>query len=553
MARTPLLRSLKSLFSEDRAARAAGLPLHGLRDLRAEARERERVRGVGPTRRQILAGAGATAAALAVPRVARAGGSPSIAVVGGGIAGLTCALKLADRGLASTVYEASGRIGGRMFSNTSGYFASSQVTEWCGELIDTGHTTVRKLAHRFDLPLDDLLAAQPEGSQDTYRFFGAYYPKATADDDFEPVFDAVSADEAAAPFPTLFDDFTTAGLELSNMSVYDWIESRVPGGHGSAMGQLLDVAYAIEYGADSTLQSALNLIYLLAFQPNPHSLAVFGESDERFHIRGGNQRLPEAIAASLGPAVKTGYKLVKIKQTAGGRYRLTFERGSGTCDVTVDWVVLAIPFAILRGIDYASAGFDELKDEAIQNLGRGHNGKLQLQFTNRLWTGTGPWPGKGNGSTYADTGYQASWEATRAQAGAPGILVLYSGGSVTDAMSSTTAFATAADAKVRTDVNRGLTQIEPVFPGLTARYSSKATEALPHKSSFFNASYAFYKTGQYTEFAGYEAARQGGVLFCGEHTSIDFQGFMEGGASEGKRAARQLDHLITGADVDAGF
>jgi monoamine oxidase len=36
------------------------------------------------------------------------------------------------------------------------------------------------------------------------------------------------------------------------------------------------------------------------------------------------------------------------------------------------------------------------------------------------------------------------------------------------------------------------------------------------------------------------------VLFCGEHTSQDFQGFMEGGASEGKRAARELAKQITG-------
>jgi monoamine oxidase len=34
------------------------------------------------------------------------------------------------------------------------------------------------------------------------------------------------------------------------------------------------------------------------------------------------------------------------------------------------------------------------------------------------------------------------------------------------------------------------------------------------------------------------------VLFCGEHTSVDFQGFMEGAASEGKRAARQLVSLL---------
>ena len=61
------------------------------------------------------------------------------------------------------------------------------------------------------------------------------------------------------------------------MSVYDWIESRVPGGHGSPMGKLLDVAYTIEYGAETTEQSALNLVYLLGYQPQPGSFAIFGD------------------------------------------------------------------------------------------------------------------------------------------------------------------------------------------------------------------------------------------------------------------------------------
>ena len=80
------------------------------------------------------------------------------------------------------------------------------------------------------------------------------------------------------------------------MSVYDWIEARVPGGHASDMGRLLDVAYNIEYGNVTTQQSSLNLVYLLF---NVRQFSVFGASDERFHIVGGNERLPKAIAAAL--------------------------------------------------------------------------------------------------------------------------------------------------------------------------------------------------------------------------------------------------------------
>jgi monoamine oxidase len=540
MARTPLLSTLRCLLRDARLARARGVSLETLREVRAVHAERANARGL--SRRSFLTSAGVAAAATVIPRFSFAAAEPAVVIVGAGIAGLNCALELADLGVRSTVYEASGRIGGRMFSNV-GYWSANQITEWCGELIDSGHTTIRGLAKRFGLPLDNLLGAQPHQSDDIYRFFGSYYPKSRADRDFLAVSDRISADAEAAGFPTTFDSNTAAGRALDRMSVYEYIERRIPGGHRSPLGALLDVAYVIEYGADSTEQSALNLIFLLGFQPDAHSLSIFGESDEKFHVRGGNQQLPEAIARSLGgDVVKTGQRLARVKETANGRCRVTFERAGGTSDVVADVVVLALPFAVLNELDISAAGFDALKLQAIAEQGRGNNGKLHLQFARRDWLGTGPWPGVSNGSSYADTGYQAGWEATRAQSGNPGILVFYSGGSTTDAAVTNQAFATASNGGVRADAAIAQSQIAPVYPALS--WNGKATQSLPKKSPLFRASYSFYKVGQYTTFGGYERVRQGSVLFCGEHTSIDFQGFMEGAASEGRRAARQVARMV---------
>lgn len=538
MAKTPLLSSLRSLWIDLHRSRHTSIPLDELRSMRAY----QRSLAPRPSRRQLLVGGAALAGVMALPLRARARGrGPSIGIVGAGIAGLNCALTLADAGIDATVYEASGRVGGRIFSNR-GYFADGQVTEWAGELIDSGHETMQALAARYGLPLDDLLAAQPEGSSDTYFVNGAYYPKEQADADFAEIFDTVVADEASAPFPTLFDSFTPEAQALDSMSVYDYIESRVPGGHRAPLGQVLDLAYTIEYGADTRRQSALNILYLLAFQPTEGELAIFGESDEQFHIRGGNQRLPEAIAADLGDRLSFGRRLTKIEQTPGGRYQLTFEQGGSSREVTHDYVVLALPFAVLDEVDFSRAGFDALKRRAIREQGRGRNGKLQLQFERRRWLGEGPWPGISNGTSFSDTGYQASWEATRAQCGNAGVLVLFSGGSVTDRARSDRAFATIQSSGVRRDAARGLERLEPVYPGLD--FNGRATQSLPHLSPLFRASYSFYGFGQYTAFAGYERVRQGGVLFCGEHTSTDFQGFMEGGATEGARAGEELLELL---------
>lgn len=537
MARTPLLRSIVRLAREHQLAARSGLPVEAVRD---QARLTRAVQRDGLSRRDFLGAAALTAGALAVPRHAFGQGQPRIAVIGAGMAGLAAALKLADHGVDCTVYEAADRIGGRMYSNTD-YFDQNQVFEWCGELIDSGHATIRRLAQRFGLTLDDLLAAEPARSEETYYFFGQYYPKAQADRDFKDIVPMLREDlRQAGPYTTVFES-TPWGRMLNRMSVYDWIESRVPGGHASPLGALLDTAYYIELNSDTREQSALNLVYLLGYQPSWNELHMFGISDEKYHVRGGNQQIPQAIANRLGPqVVRTGMRMEAIARQGNGSYQIRFRQGNANTFVTADLVLITTPFAVLRELDYSQAGFDAVKHHAIQNLGAGRQSKQHLQFTRRIWNDLGGKPACGNGSSYSDTGYQASWETSRAQPGSNGILVGYAGGAFADAMNTRVAFATAALPSVRQDAQRFMAQAEPVFPGLTALWNGRSTQGLPHLDPNMKCSYSYFRIGQYETIAGYERVRQGNVFFAGEHCSFDFQGFMEGAAAEGERAGVEM-------------
>lgn len=543
MARTPLLRAIEVLAREHNDAERLGIGPGELRVLRSEAvySRREFVQRLG------LAGAAVAAGPALVAHAARAaGGAPAgVAIVGGGIAGLNAALTLQDKGIASTVYEAADRIGGRMHSDRSGYWSNAQVSEFCGELIDTNHTTILGLASRFNLPVVDLLAAEPAGSAPTYWFLGGRYSVEQADADFAPVRAAAKKDVTAAGYPTLWNSYKPAGYALDQMSVYDWIETRVPGGHASAFGRLLDVAYNEEYGADTTDQSSLNILYLIAYQPGPKGFEVYGESDERYHIAGGNEQLPEAIAATL-PDVRTGWRMTAIAKNSDGTVKLSFDSPSGATAVTADQVILTTSFPVLRTLDYAKAGFDDLKKTAITQLGAGRNSKLQLQFTNRYWNTTGPW-GISTGDSYADLGYQNTWDATRAQPGSAGIIVNYSGGSVAGTFAPSAAYATAADDQhVANYAKAFLSQFETLFPGITKKWNGKATLSTPFRDPNLLTSYSYWRVGQYTTFSGYEGAAQGPIHFAGEHCSQDFQGYMEGGAREGARAALEVFHTLTG-------
>src|SRR5438067_4506798 len=304
MARTPRVVDLQGLAQEHRLAGRWGIPVSAVRERRADF-----------TRRQFLKGgvAGAAGLALAGPWSTAQSAiavSPRNGFTVAATSCLTAALTLQDAGISSMVYESSSRIGGRMHSDTSNW--DGQTSEWCGELIDQGHKTILHLAQRFGLATVDLLSGEPNGSEDTYYFSRRYYPKSQADTDFQPVHQALQRDVQAASYPTTYLINTPGGIALDNISVYDWIERSVPGGHGSPMGQLLDVAYNIEYGAETAVQSSLNLVYLLGFNEKPGNFAIFGASNEKYHIVGGNQRLPEMIAANLAQPVVRGWQMLAI-------------------------------------------------------------------------------------------------------------------------------------------------------------------------------------------------------------------------------------------------
>jgi monoamine oxidase len=488
-------------------------------------------------------GVGAVALGAGAALPAAAGQPERIAIVGAGISGLAAALQLRDKGITANVYEANRRVGGRMFSTVPGsYWAAGQVSEWGGELIDTDHTLIQDLAHRFGLALDDLRAAMPAGATDTYYFDGRYYSYARASADFEPVYAALQRDLDSFDYPVTYDsDASPAGIALSNMTVYEWIESRVPGGHRSHFGRLLDVAYTIEFGAQTTEQTALGLLGLLGYQAAPGDFDMFGTSDERYHIRGGNQQLPRAIAATLpADTVRFGWRLVAIAVNADDTQTLTFAGEGGSRTVTADHTILAVPLGVMKRIDFSRARFDARKRATYEAMPMGVNGKLQLQFDSRSWNGTGAWPGRSTGESYADTGYQNTWDVSRAQPGAQGILVDFLGGDVARSFAPAHAFGSSDNPKIRAYARRFLDQIEPVYPGLTARWNGKALLSTWYLNPYSFGSYSYWPTGYCQYYAGYEGVRQGNVHFAGEHCSVNYQGYMEGGAEEGLRAAKEI-------------
>jgi monoamine oxidase len=519
MAHTPVFEKLVHAFRVAGESATTGRPVEAI--LEQQARDRM-------SRREFLgAGAAAGVALTGLPELVRRIGvlaAPRIAIVGAGLAGLTCAYRLRQSGIIATVYEGNTRLGGRCWS-IRGAFDDGQIAEHGGELIDQYHKEIRSLAQGLGLTLDNLLAAEQNGTEPFYYFDGTRQTFAETTDAVKQIWQAMHADLSAASYPTTYDNFTAAGYELDHMSILQWIESRVPGGHASPLGQLLDVAYNIEYGAEISDQSSLNLLYLLGYS-GQGQFRIFGPSNEKYHVRGGNDQIVSRLAEAVEGQIETDAALSAIARTSDGRYTLVFGSGRSTRSVTADHVVLALPFSKLREVDWSKAGFVEPKTLAIKEYPIGANAKVQLQFSSRHWRTLG-----NNGDSYADTGYQDTWEVTRAQGGAAGILVNYTGGDTTRSQ---------AGAAAQTLAQRFLTQVEPVLPGLGRKWNGKVTLDYWPSNPWAKGAYSYWRVGQYTRFAGSEYERSGNCHFCGEHTSIDSQGYLNGAVETGQRAAADI-------------
>ncbi|MBX3274345.1 MAG: FAD-dependent oxidoreductase [Sandaracinaceae bacterium] len=512
MARTPsfdLLRRAARLF---RSAERAGEPVR-------EHAERLRAQYLAARldRRAFLRATGGAAAFAAFPLAlsgCESGGGARVGIVGAGLAGLHCAHRLIAAGVDTRVFEAWNRTGGRTFT-ARGMLAGDQLVELGGELIDSGHETMRALAEELELTLDDL--AEPSGVRaETFYFGGSVLSEADVIEAFETVAPALATAFTAA------EEDDAEFERLDNLSIPEFLESS---GASDLIQRILEVAYVGEYGLEADEQSILNVVYLIDAETTD-PFRIFGDSDERYHLHEGSEAIAQALTARHASHIELEHRLVAIRR-AGERIRLTFDvAGGGSVDEDFDHVVLTLPFTQLRTVAIEEGLFPEDKLEVIRELAYGTNAKLMMQFERKPWREDH----SAGGAGFADNGTETFWETSRGQAGTQGILTHYTGGRAGVMLSTGTPVERAQAV---------LPAFDAIFPGTQAAFNGMAVRMHWPSAPFHGGSYVCYRPGQWAYY-GLEGRREGRVHFAGEHTSLEFQGYMEGAAETGARAAMDI-------------
>jgi monoamine oxidase len=183
---------------------------------------------------------------------------------------------------------------------------------------------------------------------------------------------------------------------------------------------------------------------------------------------------------------------------------------------------------MLREVDLEGLQLPANKLKMIRELGYGTNAKIMGAFSERVWRTTH----NASGSVTMDGPMQQTWDTAVGQAGAQGILTNFLGGDP-----GVQSGRGEAEDWYRQVVLEG---IEPIFPGTKAAYLQKSAVRMHWPTHpFTKGSYACYRPGQWS-FSSHEGEPVGHLHFCGEHTSVDSQGYMEGAAETGSRAAGEI-------------
>jgi monoamine oxidase len=538
----PLTARLREAHSAATESHATGAPIDEIIATRAHRR-------ATLPRRELILGA---AALTAAPRPTRAAtNSPTVVIVGAGLAGLTCARALyRNHGITASIYDWNTRVGGRV-QTLRGFFANGITAEQHGQLISSEHIRMRRLAAAYGLTLQNANLHLSD-TADTGWYAGQRYTSAQLARDWQTYAWKLFHDAAlAAPSATYRRASAQARL-WDHMSVTDWVNQYIPDGTENPLGALCLADVISEYGSPPEHQSALNLIYILGLDAStrsgyqPRNAPEVAGTDEKYQIQGGNDLLTTAMAADLPQgAINLGYQLLAARETPGRAYICTFQSDAGTVDIRADHVVLTLPPPPLRDVDLSRVNLNALHLRCIANATLGANAKIFIQVAGAPWVQAGY-----SGTLLTDAEICGGWDAACSQQGGhdPHGEALYCGfpgGKPGATLATRYGLAYGDDSQPAPPamVADTLSQLEPVFPGTTAAWNAGPQLAYvcdgnidPH----LRGAYSNFLVGQYTSIAGAQSLRAGNLHFAGEHTSLQFQGYMEGAVQSGLRAAAEI-------------
>ncbi|MFW0777460.1 MAG: flavin monoamine oxidase family protein [Rickettsiales bacterium] len=304
----------------------------------------------------------------------------SVAIVGGGIAGLTAALRMQEAGYEVHIYEKRDRVGGKIRSKQSG----EQVTDLGAEFIDSDRHELIGLAKELGIKL------VPAGGNSGVRFrlaSGKMIDEQTFNEAFKPIAQRIEQDKQAITH----DPMGERAQVLDQMSMSQYLHelnkdlggrrsllSRLSGKNNGVSEEIIDAAekfYASEAGRPASDISALQYVH------ESGGTKGFLRSDAALQVEGGTQRLTEALKAKLeetGAEFHMGKELSEIGKAKHDKFSLGFADGEELR--TFDHVVMATQAHHLTHVKGMNKFIPSDDLEALGDVQHTHNAKIAVKM-----------------------------------------------------------------------------------------------------------------------------------------------------------------------------
>ena len=430
-----------------------------------------------------------------------------VVVVGAGLAGLTAARELGRRA-AVTILEARDRIGGRVWTVRDG-FADGQHGELGGEFIDDDHERMRRLAAQFDLSLARVLergfAHRFRVPHDGHRLTRSG-PWDMLQDTLAPLITRYKATRGRNDAESV--------REIATWSVDDWLAQQHAGPDARALATTIRGFFL----ADPQELSALPVVAQLADRGSPAQTPVY-------RIAGGNGRLLDAMAAASEARILLRHVVKSVAQATDRVVVRALDAAGLLQEIECDALVMAVPAMTLRQIEITPR-LPEEQQKAISRLRYGRATKVVVQCT-----GTGL-RGRRAQAIATDGPLGAFWDATEGQPSTNKSVIAFLGGG-------------AASPQLQHASERGGAGLlsDLCWLGLAGTPVIATHRATWEIDPYALGGYAFADPAFDPAWKPLLSRRAGRIVFAGEHTSADFQGYMEGAVESGSRAADELARL----------
>jgi len=246
--------------------------------------------------------------------------------------------------------------------------------------------------------------------------------------------------------------------------------------------------------------------------------------DAMYRIRGGNDRLATGIAARLrrAPRLETILRAVRMRDTG---ITAVVDHHGRRDQIRADYIVVAIPATTLRDVEIEPAPPDP-QLRSWRELRYGAATRLAVQFSSRFWRRPGRPLAFGSNQPFG-----AVWDANEQQRGRGGILSFLAGG---HASAELQAILTRDDVAGVADRLRWLGRPADVVASRVIRWEAER---------WSRGGYAYLDHRYDPRLRDWLARPWQRAVFAGEHTSIRWQGYVNGAVETGLRAAAEVAAL----------